>query len=345
MKNILILAANPTNTDRLRLDEEVREIQTALEQARNHEQFEVVTRWAVRVDDLQKALLNDAPQIVHFSGHGTGSEGLVLENEVGHSQFISTIALSGLFRLVQSEVECVFLNACYSAAQAEAIHQHIDCVLGMNSAIGDKAAIHFARGFYQALGAGKPYDEAFEWGCNAIDLKGIPESSTPVLKYRKRVQEVPSAQPTSHATAAMPPAPIPMTQNRSISVGGNVMGSAVIAGDANVTTIHYQQAALPSQSSVDIHSELHALREVLTLLETSDRRKIDNAIAEAEEELQKPQPDKDEVGKALDRALGYAQKAQGFAESIDKLRPHVERAAAWLGENWYKLLPLVKLAI
>ncbi|MGI0484864.1 CHAT domain-containing protein [Pantanalinema rosaneae CENA516] len=345
MHKILVLAANPTDMNRLRLDEEVREIQLSLEQSRNRDWFEVITRWAVRVDDLQKVLLDYTPQIIHFSGHGTGSQGLVLENDVGQSELISTTALSGLFRLVQNEVECVFLNACYSDVQAEAIHQHIDCVLGMNSAVGDKTAIHFARGFYQAIGSGKPYDQAFEWGCNAIDLKGIPESSIPVLKYRKRSQSFSSAQSTSLSTAAIQPASTPIPQNRSIAIGGNVMGSAVIAGDANATTIHYQQAALPSQSSVDIHAEFNALRDVLAMLETPDRRKIDNAIADAEEELKKPQPDKDEVGQALGRALSYAQKAQGFAESMDKLRPHVEKAAGWLGENWYKLLPLVGLAI
>jgi hypothetical protein len=72
MKKILILAANPINTDRLRLDEEVREIQAALERPRSREQFELITRWAVRIDDLRRTLLDYEPQIVHFSGHGKG---------------------------------------------------------------------------------------------------------------------------------------------------------------------------------------------------------------------------------------------------------------------------------
>ncbi|NKB18586.1 MAG: adenylate cyclase, partial [Pseudanabaena sp. CRU_2_10] len=55
----------------------------------------------------------------------------------------------------------------------------------MNEEIGDKAAIEFSRGFYGALGTAKSYEEAFAFGCNAIDLQGIPESSTPVLKIRK----------------------------------------------------------------------------------------------------------------------------------------------------------------
>ncbi len=186
MRKILILTANPKNTDRLRLDEEVREIQAALDQSKNRDQFEIITRWAVRVDDLQSILLDHSPDIVHFSGHGGGIQGLALENELGQTQLVSSTALAGLFKLFETSVDCVFLNACYSEEQAISIHQHIDYVVGMNQAIGDRAAVKFAKGFYQAIAGNKSFVEAFEFGCNSIDLQGIPESSTPVLKYRAK---------------------------------------------------------------------------------------------------------------------------------------------------------------
>jgi CHAT domain-containing protein len=139
VKKILILSANPKNTDKLRLDQEVREIQAALKLAKNREQFEIVTAWAIRVEDLRRALLEHQPTIVHFSGHGSGSTGLALENNSGQVQLVSTESLARLFGLFQDTIECVLLNACYSQAQAEAIHQHIDYVVGMNRAIGDVA--------------------------------------------------------------------------------------------------------------------------------------------------------------------------------------------------------------
>ncbi|NEP16647.1 MAG: hypothetical protein F6J97_07025 [Leptolyngbya sp. SIO4C1] len=104
-----------------------------------------------------------------------------------------------------------------------------------------------------------------------------------------------------------------------------------------------QQAALPEPERVDILAELAALREILTQLESPDQRKINNALEDAEAELEKPEPDKDEVGQALDRALNYAEKANGFAEAIDQLRPHVEQAAGWLGKHWHKILAVVGL--
>jgi hypothetical protein len=188
VKKILILSANPKDTNKLRLDEEVREIQAALKRANNRSEFELVTQLAVRVEDLRRALFDHEPNIVHFSGHGSGSQGLALENNSGKMQLVSTESLARLFKLFQNKIECVLLNACYSETQAEAIHQHIDYVVGMNQAIGDIAAIEFAVGFYDALGAGRPYEDCFEVGCASIDLEGIPESETPVLRARQRQQ-------------------------------------------------------------------------------------------------------------------------------------------------------------
>ncbi|MBW4610624.1 MAG: AAA-like domain-containing protein [Hassallia sp. WJT32-NPBG1] len=194
MKKILILSANPTNTNKLRLDEEVREIQAGMERSRSRDQFEIICKWAVRSNDLRRALLDHKPEIVHFSGHGAGSQGLALENNSGQMQLVKSKTLAGLFELFDS-IECVLLNACYSEAQAEAIYQHVDCVIGMNRAIGDRAAIEFAVAFYDALGADRSYEDAYKFGCLNIDLEGIPESSTPVLKSKKNGKTTRQQQP------------------------------------------------------------------------------------------------------------------------------------------------------
>ncbi len=180
---ILAIASSPNNQVRLRLDKEVREIKTVLRLAKQGANFSLEQR-AVRPDDLQDALLDVEPLIVHFGGHGTGVDGLALENEAGETQLVSTDALARLFKLLKSHVQCVVLNACYSEVQAEAISQHIEYVIGMKQAIPDVAAINFSKGFYRALGNGKSFEEAFEFGCNAIDLQSLPDYLTPVLKKR-----------------------------------------------------------------------------------------------------------------------------------------------------------------
>jgi hypothetical protein len=183
-KRILILAANPKNSSELRLGEEVREIDEGLKRARYHDQFELVSKWAVRSRDFYRHMLDVQPHIVHFSGHGTGEDGIVLENEEGKIQLVSTNALESLFKLFASKgLECVLLNACFSEVQAEAISQHIPCVIGMNKGVGDKAAIAFAVAFYDALAVGETVEFAFNLACAAIQMAGIPENLTPVL-YR-----------------------------------------------------------------------------------------------------------------------------------------------------------------
>ena len=183
-RKIVVLAANPLDTSRLRLGKEVAEIQEELQRANLRDRFEFVSHWAVRPKDIQRVLLDVEPNIVHFEGHGGDGDGLIFENEAGEHQFVSTQALSQLFELFANQIECVVLNACYSDTQAAAIYQHIDYVMGMGQAIGDKAAIQFAAGFYRALGAGRSYEEAYGFGCNAIALENIPEEQTPVLRKK-----------------------------------------------------------------------------------------------------------------------------------------------------------------
>jgi hypothetical protein len=72
--------------------------------------------------------------------------------------------------------------------------------------------------------------------------------------------------------------------------------------------------------------------------------KIKNAMADAQDELSSPAPDKDEVGKAIQRALDYAHKAENFGSAIEKIKPHIINVAAWLGTNWDKILGFVGLS-
>lgn len=186
-KTILVLASSPTNEARLRLDKEVREIDEGLRRSQQREKFTLQQRWAVRPDDLRRALLDLSPQIIHFCGHGSGEDGLVLEDDAGRAQLVPTEALVNLFkRFATRGLECVVLNACYSEIQADAIAAHIDYIVGMNSKIGDNAAIKFAVGFYDELGAGYSYEDAYHGGCDAIALQGIPEEHTPVFKNLKK---------------------------------------------------------------------------------------------------------------------------------------------------------------
>ena len=194
MQKILVLAANPKNTSPLRLNEELREIKEGMRQAGERQQFLIESAEAVRTRDIHRSILNVKPNIIHFSGHGSGEQGLVFEDETGNAKLVDAAALARLFKLFASDVKCIVLNACYSETQAEAIAQHIDYVIGMSQAIGDKAAIEFTVGFYDALGAGRSIEFAYELGCSVIQIAGISESLTPKLLTKKQLNLQPSNQ-------------------------------------------------------------------------------------------------------------------------------------------------------
>ena len=165
----------------MRLDKEIREIDISLKLSQKRDHFDFKKSHSLRVEDLQQALLDHEPQIVHFSGHGS-TEGLLVENQLGQAQQVNKKALANLFELFSDSIQCVVLNSCNSEAVAEEIARSIAYAVGMNDEIKDEAAIQFAIGFYKALGAGKDYEFAFKFACNAIELSNLPGKDIPVLK-------------------------------------------------------------------------------------------------------------------------------------------------------------------
>jgi GUN4-like/CHAT domain len=181
VKTILVLSANPKGTKQLRLPEEISQIKKGLERAKQRESFQIQSAEAVHPRDIRRSILDNNPYIVHFSGHGAGEPGLIFEDDIGQQKLVDAAALAGLFKLFADKIKCVLLNACYSEIQAKGIAEHIDYVIGMSQEIGDKAAIEFAVGFYDALGAGTDVEFAYKVACNAISTAGIQEHLTPQL--------------------------------------------------------------------------------------------------------------------------------------------------------------------
>ncbi len=137
----------------------------------------------------------------------------------------------------------------------------------------------------------------------------------------------------------------PKWGHRSVTIGGNASRSQIIAGNGNVIHASYEKTTLPPPESVNIVAELASLRSQLAMLDSPDLKKIANALSDAEEELNKDEPERDEVGRAIERALGYAEKANNFAGIVENLVPQIKNIASWLGENWHKIISVVGLAL
>jgi len=178
---VLFFAANPFDQERLRLDEEVRSIREEVRKSKHRESVRLESWWAVRPLDVLQAINEIRPRIVHFSGHGSDQDELMLQDAAGNTKFVSKEAIVQTMALGSDEIQLVFFNTCYSREQAEAVVQHVPAAIGMNTSISDKAARIFSAKFYSAIGFGLTLERAFQQAKAALMLEGIPEDSTPEL--------------------------------------------------------------------------------------------------------------------------------------------------------------------
>jgi hypothetical protein len=168
---------------------------------------------------------------------------------------------------------------------------------------------------------------------------GTPRQLTTKPTFPKSEAE-PSAYPDEWSSRT--------SGGRSLSIGRDAIGNVIVTGDQNRTNVRIvaiHRTTLPPANSIDIGKELDVIRAILEPISGEQSGKIGRALADAVEEARKPEPDKNEVGTALSRALDYAKLSSGFAEEVSKLAPHVRNAVGWLGANWHKLLSVVGLAV
>lgn len=178
---VAFFAANPTDQDPLRLDEEVRAIQEMLRKSEHRDSVLLKSFWAVRPLDVLQALNESQPAIVHFSGHGSQEDQVVLQDGAGRTKFISKEAIVQTMVASNGDIRLIFFNTCYSRRQAEQVVQHVEAAIGMGDSISDEAARVFSSQFYSAVGFGLSVAKAFEQAKAALMLEGISEEETPEL--------------------------------------------------------------------------------------------------------------------------------------------------------------------
>src|SRR5215217_2576130 len=141
MIKVLFFGANPKDTTALEVAKELRAVKKATD-ANGHRSVRVISCLATQPDDIQPALTENLPHVVHFSGHGSAIGEILTQDEDENIHPVSPETLKSLFSTpYENNVRLVFLNACYSRIQAKAITEVVDCAIGMNEAIADNAAI------------------------------------------------------------------------------------------------------------------------------------------------------------------------------------------------------------
>jgi len=164
---ILFLAANPTTTSHIDLEEELRSLESELRGVKYRDQVILTARHAVRPDDLVRFVRSERPTVVHFGGHGSG-RGIILRNDEGGYTEVTGASLRRFF--LNRGVRLVVLNACYSQEQAKLLSDSVSAVVGTTEVLKDRAAHRFTTAFYRALGEGYSIREAFRDGGDAVIL-------------------------------------------------------------------------------------------------------------------------------------------------------------------------------
>lgn len=182
---VLFMASNPAGSAQLRLDEEARSIAEMIRKSEHRDSVKFESRWAARPMDILQAINELHPDVIHFSGHGSDTDELVLQDENGNPKFVSKEAIVQVMMASSGRIRLVFFNTCFSYTQAQAVVEHVEVAIGMTTSIGDDAARIFAAQFYSAIGFGLSVQQAFEQAKAALMLEGIPEENTPELYVKE----------------------------------------------------------------------------------------------------------------------------------------------------------------
>lgn len=191
--NILFLGANPdiilqdgTEKTKLKLEKETREIQEAITKSLNRDSIHFETRLAVRTSDLFQAINEVNPTIIHFSGHGTATGELVLQDNSDQPKFVDIEAIVKMIEASTDNLRLVVFNNCFSSLFAESVSEIVEASIGMNDTISDEAAIIFASQLYSAIGFGNSLEKAFNQAKSRLLLEGINEDLTPELYVNEK---------------------------------------------------------------------------------------------------------------------------------------------------------------
>lgn len=200
---ILGISASPRGLPALDAEAEEQYLVQAL--AEPLERGQVELHWAREAtwDCIHDTLLSGEWHIVHFIGHGDFDaqldEGLLaLVGHDGRAQHVEASRFADLLHEASPMPRLVVLNSCLSAVSGSVdlfagtasalVRGGVSAVVAMQFEITDPAAAAFARGFYSAIAAGRPVDQAVRSG--RVSILGMDgrtlEWITPVLYIRGR---------------------------------------------------------------------------------------------------------------------------------------------------------------
>ena len=170
---VLFVCSNPTWTSRLDLGDEMRELLNGLQ----NQDVRLTLLPAAQRLDLKMAITNREFDVLHFSGHATREEGIILRDEDGMEDPVDGTELENLLTKHEKPIKLVVLNACNTNPTAEKIRGSVDAIISTNKELLDNSARKMTRYLYKELSEGKTIDEAYATARLALKGAGLDESA------------------------------------------------------------------------------------------------------------------------------------------------------------------------
>ena len=248
---ILGITASPRGLPVLDVEAEEQYLAQALAEPLERGQIELTWVRDATWDGVHDMLLGQEWHVVHFIGHGDFDveldEGvLALVGADGRAHRVEASRFADLLHEATPMPRLVVLNSCQSAVSGSVdlfsgtasalVRGGVSAVVAMQFEITDPAAAAFARGFYSAVAAGRPVDQAvrsgrvsilgmnghtLEWITPVLYLRGLETRLFSIRRprERKRAAEAPRSSragapvvpgaPAGGGPAAAPVEPVP----------------------------------------------------------------------------------------------------------------------------------------
>lgn len=195
---VLAVSACPAGFSNLSIQEELTDLERALDKLREAERVELDRLEDATRETLSRALQENIYHVLHFIGHGTFDAGrgggmVLLQDADGEEDAIGAQELNVLLN-AHPEIRLVVLNVCqgargggsdpFAGLAQSLIRGGVPAVVAMRSAVSDRAAIDFSRSFYTALSRREPVDLAVSRGRHVMFRQDSTEWASPVLAMR-----------------------------------------------------------------------------------------------------------------------------------------------------------------
>lgn len=247
---VLLVSANPQSTDKLKLDEESKQIATVLKRL---DGIELSTLENATRKSLRQRVREGTFHVVHFMGHGafdeaTAEGAIYLETPEGEADPFPAKSLANLFNGPEKP-SLVVLNACDTARATD--HPDLDpfagvatalllsgvpSVLAMAQPVADASALELAEELYRRLVLGDPVEAAVVEARLALETSDDdPESWTiPIHFLRPFAPELPrNAKPVEEIVKPPSPSP-PLRDSPHFSVDAGEIKGGVYQAESMV---------------------------------------------------------------------------------------------------------------